>query len=203
MMLKTMKYVDFNLWMTIIAMTKKVLSDDVIKQLVTVKEKNILPEYPRDLTHFEKPSIIVMRVGDDVTRTNFLGQAYDPDQNLLYDVSGKFHDVEYQFDVFADTNTQMSLLTSVILDDMFPTTTIEILDFVADIKNPKPIGSAKIMDDCDTMPLGVNRNNDYRMAIRYYMSVVQHIVPEQDIVDLAKWIKITQHVRIGGKVNGK
>lgn len=196
MMLKTMKYVDFNLWMTIIAMTKRAINDDVIKQLVRVKEENVLPEYPRDLTHFEKPSIIVMRVGDDVTRANFLGQAYDSDQNLLYDVSGKFHDIEYQMDIFADTNTQMSLLASVVLDEVFQTTTFDILDFVADIKNPKPIGIAKLMNEMDTVPLGTNRNNDYRMAVRMYLSVVQHIVPEQDIVDLAKWIKITQHVRI-------
>lgn len=196
MMLKTMKYVDFNLWMTIIAMTKRAINDDVIKQLVRVKEENVLPEYPRDLTHFEKPSIIVMRVGDDVTRANFLGQAYDSDQNLLYDVSGKFHDIEYQMDIFADTNTQMSLLASVVLDEVFQTTTFDILDFVADIKNPKPIGVAKLMNEMDTVPLGTNRNNDYRMAVRMYLSVVQHIVPEQDIVDLAKWIKITQHVRI-------
>lgn len=196
MMLKTMKYVDFNLWMTIIAMTKRAINDDVIKQLVRVKEENVLPEYPRDLTHFEKPSIIVMRVGDDVTRANFLGQAYDSDQNLLYDVSGKFHDIEYQMDIFADTNTQMSLLASVVLDEVFQTTTFDILDFVADIKNPKPIGVAKLMNGMDAVPLGTNRNNDYRMAVRMYLSVVQHIVPEQDIVDLAKWIKITQHVRI-------
>lgn len=196
MMLKTMKYVDFNLWMTIIAMIKHSIGDEVIKQLVNVKEKNVLPEYPRDLTRFEKPSIIVMRVGDDVTRTNFLGQAYDADQNLFYDVSGKFHDIEYQIDIFADNNTQMSLLTSVILDDVFPSTTFNILDFVGNIKDPQVIGSAKLMNSMEMMPLGANRNNDYRMAVRFFVSVVQHIVPEQDVVDLAKWIKITQHVRI-------
>lgn len=203
MMLKSMKYVDFNLWMTIIAMTKHVFDDGVIKQLITVKEENILPEYPRDLTKFKKPSIIVMRVDDTITRANFLGQAYDDEQNLYYDVSGKFHDAEYQIDVFADNNTQMSLVTSIICDNLFEKTSFDILDFVKDLKHPRPMGIAKVLDEMDVMPLGANRNNDYRMAIRFYLSVVQHIVPEQDIVDLAKWIKITQHVRIGGKANGE
>lgn len=202
-MLKSMKYVDFNLWMTIIAMTKRIFDDTVIKQLVTVSDKNILPEYPRDLTKFKKPSIIVMRVDDTVTRSNFLGQAFDEEQNLYYDVSGKFHSAEYQIDVFADNNTQMSLITSIICDELFETTSFGILDFVKSLKDPQPIGTAKVLNEMDVVPLGSNRNNDYRMAIRFYLSVVQHIVPEQDIVDLAKWIKITQHVRIGGKVNGE
>lgn len=202
MMLKSMKYVDFNLWMTLIAMTKKVFEGEMIRQLVTVDDKNILPEYPRDLTKFKKPSIIVMRVSDEITRTNFLGQAYDADTNLYYDVDGKFHDAEYQIDVFADNNTQMSLITSIICDDLFKTTSFDILDFVSDIKDPQPMGVARVMNNMDVVPLGTNRNNDYRMAIRFYLSIVQHIVPEQGFVDLAKWIKITQHVRIGGKANG-
>lgn len=202
MMLKSMKYVDFNLWMTLIAMTKKVFEGEMIRQLVTVDDKNILPEYPRDLTKFKKPSIIVMRVSDEITRTNFLGQAYDADTNLYYDVDGRFHDAEYQIDVFADNNTQMSLITSIICDDLFKTTSFDILDFVSDIKDPQPMGVARVMNNMDVVPLGTNRNNDYRMAIRFYLSIVQHIVPEQGFVDLAKWIKITQHVRIGGKANG-
>lgn len=201
-MIKSMKYVDFNLWMTIIAMAKNVFNDDMIKQLVRVDDENILPEYPRDLTNFRKPSIIVVRVDDTVTRANFLGQAYDNDNDVYYDVNGKFHDAEYQMDIFADTNTQMSLITSIICDNMFDKNEFDILDFVDNMKDPKPIGTVKLMNEMDVVPLGTNRNNDYRMAIRFYMSIVQHIVPKQEYVDLAKWIKITQHVRIGGKVNG-
>lgn len=202
-MMKSMKYVDFNLWMTIIAMTKLAFNDGVIKQLVNVSEKDILPEYPRDLTNFKKPSIIVMKAGDTATRSNFIGQAFDDEQNLYYDVMAKFHDAGYQIDVFADTNTQMSLITSVVCDEVFKETTFDILDFVGSLKDPQPIGVARVMNNMETIPLGSNRNNDYRMAIRFYISVVQHIVPEQDFVDLAKWIKITQHVRIGGMANGE
>ena len=121
--MKSMKYVDFNLWMTIIAMTKLAFNDGVIKQLVNVSEKDILPEYPRDLTNFKKPSIIVMKAGDTATRSNFIGQAFDEEQNLYYDVMAKFHDAGYQIDVFADTNTQMSLITSVVCDEVFKETT--------------------------------------------------------------------------------
>lgn len=202
-MLETMSAIEFNLWMTIIARVRELFEDPVISKLVRVQEDNILPEYPRDLTDFKKPTIIVMRVADDITNLNFLGQAYDPDQNLLYDVTGKYHDTEYQIDVFADNNWQMGLLTSAITDSLFPTNEFVILNWVKNLEDPPVQGTAKVMPEMDVRPLGSNRNNDYRMAIRFYMAAIQTFVPEPDIVDLAKWIKVTQHVRIGGKRHGK
>ena len=66
MMLKNMRAIDFNLWMTLIAMTKGRLIDEEVKQFLTIPPKNVLPEYPRDLTKFVKPSIIIQKVADDI-----------------------------------------------------------------------------------------------------------------------------------------
>lgn len=202
-MLETMKAIDFNLWLTLIARIRELFEDQIISALISVPEDQVLPEYPRDLTQFQKPTIIVMRAGDGITNLNFLGQAYDEEQNLLYDVSGKYHDMEFQIDIFADSNWQMGLLTSVIQDNLFKTNEFTILNWVRDLENPPIQGTAKVMPYMDVVPLGSNRNNDYRMAIRFSLTAIQTIVPEPDIVDLAKWIKITQHVRIGGKSNGQ
>lgn len=202
-MLETMKAIDFNLWMTLIARVRDIFDDPVVTQLVNVPEDQILPEYPRDLTDYQKPTIIVMRAGDSVTNLNFLGQAYDEEQNLLYDVNGKLHDAEFQIDVFADTNWQMGLLTSALMENLFPSNQFVIYNWVRDLNNPPVQGTAKVLPSMESIPLGSNRNNDYRMAIRFAMVAIQTIVPEPDIVDLAKWIKVTQHVRIGGKSNGQ
>lgn len=201
-MLETMNALEFNLWMTLIAHVRQLFEDPVISKLAKVPEDQILPEYPRDLTEFKKPTIIVMRVADDATNMNFLGQAYDPEQNLLYDVQGKYHDLDYQIDIFADTHWQMGLLESVITDNLFPTNEFTILNWVKDLNDPPVMGTAKVLPTMETTFLGSNRNNDYRMAIRFSMAAIQSIVPTPDVVDLAKWIKVTQHVRIGGKEHG-
>lgn len=196
MMLKNMRAVDFNLWMTLIAMTKGRLVDEEVKQFLTIPPKNVLPEYPRDLTKFVKPSIIIQKVADDIVNNGFIGQAYDSESNTYYDVNAKTHDMQYQFDVFADTNTQCSLMTSLVCDDIFTSTNIEILDFVSDMDNPQPMGYAKLHNEFDVIPMNPTENYDYRTAVRFYLTVVQTVVPKQEFVDLSKWIKISQRVII-------
>lgn len=195
-MLTSMRAVDFNLWMTLIAMTKDRVSDENIMHYVDIPQKNILPEYPRDLSKFVKPSIIIQRVADDVVYNGFIGQAFDVSTNTYYDVNAKTHELQYQFDIFADNNTQCSLMTSMVLDDIFVETNIEILDFLTDMRNPQPIGYAKLHNEYDVIPMNSNENYDYRTAVRFYMTVMQTVVPQQEFIDLSKWIKISQKVKI-------
>lgn len=191
-----MRFVDYNLWMTLIAMTKNSISKDIVRQFINIPDSNILPEYPRDLTKFAKPSIIIQKVADDICNSGFIGQAFDADNNAYYDVNANTHKAQYQFDLFADSNMQCSLMTSIVCDDIFDSTNIEILDFITDINNPQPIGYAKLMNNHDVIPMNPTDNYDYRTAIRFYMTIIQTIVPKQEFVDLSKWIKISQRVKI-------
>lgn len=195
-----MRAIDFNLWMTIIALTKSRVNDSAIRQYITVPDKNILPEYPRDLSKFAKPSIIIQKVADDISDTcfdrGFIGQAYDEVENAMFDVHSKMHKLQYQFDVFADSNAQCSLITSMIVDDMFTDRNIQIMDYVGNIRTPIPMGVAKLFNEMDVIPMDASENYDYRTAIRFYMGVVQTIVPKQEYVDMSKWIKIYQKVTI-------
>lgn len=195
-----MRAIDFNLWMTLIAMTKGRVDDNGIKQYVVVPQKNILPEYPRDLSKFAKPSIIIQKVADDISDTcfdrGFIGQVFDGDIGAMVDVYSKSHDLQFQFDVFADSNTQCSLITSMLVDDMFTNRDITIMDYVGNIKSPVEMGVAKLRNDMDVIPMNGNENHDYRTAIRFYMNVIQTIIPKQEFVDLSKWIKIYQKVTI-------
>lgn len=198
--MKSMRAVDFNLWMTIIAIAKDRVDNDDVKQYIVIPQGNILPEYPRDLSKFAKPSIIIQKVADDVSSSGFdngfLGQAFDEDNDAYIDVFGKTHELQYQFDVFGDTNTQCSLMTSLVTDDILTGTNISILDYLTDMQNPQSIGYAKLHNEYDIIPMNSDENHNYRTAIRFYMTVIQTVVPQQEFVDLSKWIKISQKVKI-------
>ena len=104
-MISTMKAIDFNTWMTLIAMSRncKIANDAYID----VPDSNVLPEFPRDLSRFAKPSIIVQKVGNDVTRTcfgnGFIGQTWDDVNSAYVDVFSRKHDMTFQFDAYGDT----------------------------------------------------------------------------------------------------
>lgn len=83
-----------------------------------------------------------------------------------------------------------------LVDDMFTNRDITIMDYVGNIKSPVEMGVAKLRNDMDVIPMNGNENHDYRTAIRFYMNVIQTIVPKQEFVDLSKWIKIHQKVTI-------
>ena len=87
-------------------------------------------------------------------------------------------------------------MTSLVCDDIFTSTNIEILDFVSDMDNPQPMGYAKLHNEFDVIPMNPTENYDYRTAVRFYMTVIQTVVPKQEFVDLSKWIKISQRVII-------
>ena len=204
-MIPKMHAVDFNTWMTLIAMIRSAILTDTVKSIITVPSDNILPEYPRDLTKFNKPSIIIQRVASDVSDTcmgkGFIGQTYDDTQGAYIDIFSRHHEMEFQYDTFGDTNTQNALLEAIIVDNIMSIDTdgsrnMKIYDFVSDPNNPTEMGIAKIKQDIDVIPMNPNNSYDYRTAIRVYLDVIQTIIPAQEFVDLSKWIKISQTVTI-------
>lgn len=196
-MIKTMKFIDFNTWMTIIAMTRNTV--DILNQYVKIGQDDVLPEFPRDLAKFRKPSIIIQKVATDISDVGFggyLGQHYDQQENQYTDVSGKYHDLTFQYDLFANNNNEIAMLESAIVDEVLCNSEITIYDHVTNLKNPDVVGIAKLSSDIDITPLDAASNYDYRTAIRFYLNVIQTIVPKQDTINLTKWLKINQSVKI-------
>ena len=201
-MITPMKYIDFNTWMTIIALTKSVMRTANITQIINVPKEQILPEYPRDLTKLKKPSIIIQKVADDISTpcfsNGFLGQAYDVASDTYYDVFGRRHFITLQYDVIADSNSENAIIESILTDDVLCLggKDIMIYDFVTSLTAPPILGTAKLKHDLDIIPIDATENNNYRTTIRFYLEVLQAVIPPQEYVDLSKWIKISQRVKL-------
>ena len=73
---------------------------------------------------------------------------------------------------------------------------IDILDYITSLNNPQVSGVAKMKQDTDVITFNGNENMDYRTAIRLYATVIQTIIPDQEMIDLSKWIKVSQVVTI-------
>lgn len=174
----------------------------------------VLPAYPRNLTTFTKPSIIVQKVSTDnapLCFGGFIGQHYDEEKNEIVDVFGVNYESTYQIDVCGDNNTQRSLITAAITDELINNIRfrdngqIEIYNYALSLNNPQLMGYAKLDQTIDVQNLDKKYrsdneyklyNYDYTTAIRFDMSMLQVVIPEQQLVDLTKWIKINQQVRI-------
>jgi hypothetical protein len=198
-MIATMRAIEFNTWMSFIAMTKGVAC--VANDYIVVPNGNILPEYPRDLTTFKKPSIIIQKVASDVSATcfnnGFIGQVFDDTQNAYVDVYSRKHEMEFQYDLFGDTNTQNGMLESLVVDKILNGgESITIYDFVSNPNTPTPMGIARLKNNLDIIPLDATKDYNYRTAIRFYSEVIQTVIPQQEFVDLSKWMKISQTVTI-------
>lgn len=196
-----MHAIDFNMWMTLLAMTRDNVVKPEVTKYVAVPKENVLPQFPRDLTQFAKPSIIIQKVATEQSNLCFghgyLGQMFDEEQDALVDVYSRQHEMEFQYDIFADSNWQESILTGLVSEKFINfEREIPLLDFTADENNPTEMGVAKVHGDINIMPMGSNENKDYRTAIRFYLNVIQTVIPAERFVDLAKWIKVTQHVRL-------
>ncbi len=198
-MVKTMRSVDFNAWMTMIGLTRQIVCSDIFKQYITIDPESILPEFPRDLAKFKKPSIIIQKIATDISDIGFsngyMGQVYDEESNQYLDVNGRYHKLTFQYDIFANNNNDVAILESAIVDEILGGSNIDIYDYVSSLTNPAVIGVAKLTNDIDITPLDAAENYDYRTIIRFYLDIVQSIISVQDTVDLSKWIKISQVVK--------
>lgn len=215
MALTKMIAIEYNMWMSIIKLINDSINlhNVVYDGLGSVAGIQVLPAYPRDLTAFTKPSIIVQKVSTDnapLCFGGFLGQYHDADNNSDLDVFGVNYESTYQIDVCGDSNMQRSLITATLVDKLFNdirfgnSGQIDIYNYAMSIYSPQLMGYAKLGADIDVQNLDRKyrsdneyklQNNDYTTAIRFDVSMLQVIVPDNNkLVDLTKPIKINQRV---------
>lgn len=203
-----MHAIEYNVLMTLL----KLLGDKMPKILQEYNlhdDIHIEPEYPRDITNMFKPSIIMRRVDTVQSKigfSNILGMIFD--QKMWKDVYGIEHEFLMQFDTVCNSNTQNLLIVSMLKEDVFNDIVInqagriQLLDFTGNEQNPTEMGVLKIMDLPQIVHFQYDDlgrptlNNDYKSVIRVTFTVIQEILPEQEYVDLSKWIKIHQTIKI-------
>lgn len=210
-----MHAIEYNTFMTLL----KLLSDrmpPILKEYNMSDDIHIQPAYPRDITSMHKPSIIVRRVDAEqykIGMGNVLGQLFD--EGIYKDVSGIKHAIMMQFDIVANSNTQNLLLQDIMMEDIFDdiiineSGTIQLLDFTKSEKNPTNMGVITIYDTPRVISFQYDDlarptlNNDYKSMMRLMFIIVQEILPKQRYVDLSKWIRIKQTIKVkGGNEDG-
>lgn len=203
-----MHAIEYNVYMTLL----KLLSDkmpDILKAYNLHDDIHIEPAYPRDITNMFKPSIIMRRVDTVQYKVGFgnaLGQIFD--QGILKDVDGVGHEFLVQFDTVCNGNIQNLMIVSMLKEDLFNDTMInsagkiQLYDFTGNEKNPTEMGVLKMMDFPQIVHFQYDDlarptlNNDYKSVIRVTFTVIQEVLPKQEYVDLSKWIKIHQTIKI-------
>lgn len=201
-----MHSIEYNVMMTLL----KLLTDrlpNILKEY-NLSEVRIDPSYPRDLTDIVKPSIIVRRVDTNqfkIGMGNVLGQLFE--DNTYSDMLGIGHEIMVQFDTVANSNSQNMILSSILGEDIFndiifnESGKFQLYDFTKDVNNPTEMGVVTICSEPQIVyiPDGITRpnlNNDYISATRLTFTIIQEIKPKQDYVDLSKWLKINQVVKV-------
>lgn len=202
-----MHAIEYNTLMTLL----KLLTDrlpPILKEYNIGNDVHIEPSYPRDLTNMFKPSIIVRKIDTEQYKLgmgNVIGQLFE--DRTYSDMVGIGHKIMVQFDAVANSNTQNMLLSSVLCEDIFndiiinESGRIQLYDFTKDINNPTEMGVITLCDVPNVVyiPDSLSRpnlNKDYISATRLSFNIVQEIKPNQDYVNLDKWLKITQTIRI-------
>lgn len=209
--------IEYNMWMSIIKFIKGTIesSATIYDGVGSLKGISVLPAYPRNLTDFAKPSIIIQKVATDnapICFGGYLGQYHDASANTNLDVFGVNYESTYQIDVCSDSNTQRSLITAILTDEVFNHIRfgnggqIGIYNYALSLNNPQFMGYAKLDQDIDIQNLDKKYrsdneyklyNYDYATAIRFDISMLQVIIPDnQKLIDLTKPIKITQRVKL-------
>lgn len=210
-----MHAMEYNVFMTLL----KLLNDrmpEILREYNLHDDIHIEPAYPRDITNMFKPSIIMRRVDTVQSKVglgNVLGQLFD--EGIWKDVSGIEHEFLMQFDTICNSNIQNMMIVSMLKEDVFNDITInsagkiQLLDFTGDENNPTEMGVLTMLDLPQIVHFQYDDlgrptlNNDYKSVIRVTFTVIQEILPKQEYVDLSKWIKIHQTIKIKEvKANG-
>lgn len=205
-MIKNMRAIEYNTLKTMI----KLLFDRLpaVASEYNIKDIDIpvLPSYPADLTDLKKPSIIVRKVSTRQSKVglgNVLGQYFDNKLGGYVDVVGKRHDIMIQFDIVTSNNSDRSLFSSMVSDDIFNKISYDengrfaLYDFTVD---GDPIQMGQIQLDGDPLLDNIydknSTNNNYIGIIRQNFALIQTIIPKQEYVDLSKWIKQTYKIKL-------
>ena len=211
MSIKKIRSVDYNTMMSLMKLLSdrlpKLLSDYGINKDTYV---DILPAYPRDLTKLSMPSIIVRKVDSEQSKVcvdNFIGQYYEKSSNTLMDVKAIRHDVCFQFDVIAPSNSLVMCISSAINEGIFDDILINengyitFYDFIDDIDNPEDVGTLCMIGvpreaNLSSWKISVQEPtiNEHAALIRQDLALIQTFIPKQEFVDLSLWVK--QHIKI-------
>jgi len=165
---------------------------------------SVLPAYPKDLTKMSKPSIIVQKVdavSGNIGIGNVLG-IYEDDDGI-YDVYGKKHEIYTQLDVVADNRHNSTLIASILSECSFNDTIrydgshIPLFNYLPDPSVPDEISIIDIVGDTTMVDLSpntldddMNGNDDYRSVVRFKCRIIQPFVDTvQGMVDLSKPLK--------------
>lgn len=197
-----MRAIEFNMLMTLIKLISDRLPNILEEYGMGNTTVSIIPSYPRDLTDMSKPSIIVRRVDTEQSKVamgGFIGQ-YEDDILGYLDVSGMQHDIMYQFDVVGNSNSQTSIIISILTEEilntisLFESSKFQLYDFTLSTDNPTEMGVVTIVDGCDVINLPdridkPNANRDYISIVRQNFNIIQTVIPAQESIDLTKWIK--------------
>lgn len=207
-MIRKMRAIEYNTLMTLLKLLLDrvpIIANDYGMGGINIP---ILPEYPSDLTDLEKPSIIMRKVDTRQSKVglgNVLGQHYDNELGGYVDVVGKIHDIMVQFDIVSSNNTNVSILQSLIADDILNKISFEengkitLYDFIDDINNPTEMGYIKLIGDPHVVTVSDDDRSttlDHFGVVRHNFSILQAVVPKQEYVDLSKWIRQTYTIKI-------
>lgn len=198
--------VEYNAWMSFISFISSRLTTIATTYGLNSYTIDILPSYPRDLTRFSKPSIIIQKVHTDTHSIGFgsvLGEYLDTSTNILYDVDGLLHVITFQINVIGDSNTLTQLITSSLVEDVLCRSIhrenaliMKLYNYITNPSVPVEVGVMDIVDKLDVMYMESNDNKDYYSAIRVEIGVIQHRLITHDVVDLSKRLKFVQTIKL-------
>jgi hypothetical protein len=204
--LTVMKAIQYNAWMSIMDMLTKQIPSIAGNYGMSGVNIEIVPSYPKDLSTFHKPSIIVQRVSTNtvgVGMGNVLGTYFDAENNAIYDVFGMDHKITFQINIDATSNEQCSLMDAMVTEGilhriLYADDPLELIlyDYTGDIDHPVQVGRMTLDNDIDGMVMSSNDNRDYVTVIRIDVTIIQHIVPQQELIDLSKGIKYNQVIKL-------
>jgi len=199
--------VEFNSDMTLVAFFSEELQKILprYESIAGSKPVEVSSAYPKDLTKFEKPSIIVQRmhnVNKSMSMGNVLGIYHDSDDNADYEVSGMSNNMVYQIVVYHESKSSCSIMADTILQILHNIQIADnplilpLYDFIGGYDSPTIVGEIKVIGQIDVTDSASNKNNDYVKLITVRLNLIQTIVPTQEFVDLAKWFRITSTITL-------
>ena len=205
-MIQKIKAIEYNAWMSVLAFLAEQVATYSPSYGLAGRTIEILPAYPKDMTKFKKPSIVVQKIHTskaDMGFAGYMGQYND--EGTLRDVKGRMYDMIMQIDVSGDSNTDTSLLSSMLYEEIFDRVTyadgeegqlqIPLFDYTNGISDPQEVGRISIVNDVDVMPMSSNLNDDYKNILRITFRVVQPIINmNSEVIDLTKPMKYTYKI---------
>lgn len=202
----TMIGIEYNAWMSLMSFIVDTIEDIATDYGLANVTIGVNSSYPKDLTKFSKPSIIVQKIGTNKHPFgfgSFLGTCYDENTNTDYDVSAENYDIEFQINVIDSMQTRCQIILSMLQEYVLNRAShrldgleLTLYDYILNIESPTEIGKMEITHYMDAILLDSNETDDYVGAIRLNISVIRNIVDTGEYIDLSKEIQFTQTIKL-------